>query len=245
LQLQLRLHNRGKRALELSEPTRCTVLRWTIIDTRGNPVQAMPNRPCAQQLATRILSPAQTIHRTDQIPISTRYRPRPLYRALPFLELPRRTRIRSSLTPPRHQAPTAKGRNRGQHILSYTPSILFGNKQRRSIAPLDAPFPEKVMAFAGGICNGNGRGQRDRPVAVFRHFPSLRDFRGNAEVDDFRAFFPGAHDRRIKRMLPPADDINSVSHRRIGQILDPLGRVFPESLKPVKNLCRHDSSSSG
>jgi len=69
LQLQLRLRNRGDRAVELTESTRCTVLRWTILDARGNPVQTMPNRRCAQQLATHALPPAQTIVRAYQIPL--------------------------------------------------------------------------------------------------------------------------------------------------------------------------------
>lgn len=69
LQLQLRLHNHGDIEMELTESTRCTILRWTIIDARGNPVQTMPNRTCAQQLATRTLLSAQTIERAYQIPL--------------------------------------------------------------------------------------------------------------------------------------------------------------------------------
>jgi len=71
LALQLRLHNHGDREVALTESTRCTVLRWTIIDARGNPVQTMPNRRCAQQLATRTLRPAQTIARIYELPLPT------------------------------------------------------------------------------------------------------------------------------------------------------------------------------
>lgn len=129
--------------------------------------------------------------------------------------------------------------------LNPVPSILFGNQQGRNIAPLYPPFPEKVVAFARGIYDRNGWGQGDCPVMVFRHLPPFRDFRGNSEMDNFPAFFSGTYHRRIKRMLPPPDDINGVSHRRIRQILNPLGRVLPESLKPIKNFCRHDFSNSG
>jgi len=70
MQLRLRLRNHSGRALQLTESTRCTVLRWAIIDAQGDTVQTMPNRPCAQQLATRALPPAQTIERAYQIPIT-------------------------------------------------------------------------------------------------------------------------------------------------------------------------------
>jgi len=72
LQLQLRLHNHGHRAMELTESTRCTVLRWSIADAQGNPLETMPNRPCPRQLATNTLPPAQTIERTYQIPVTPR-----------------------------------------------------------------------------------------------------------------------------------------------------------------------------
>jgi len=72
LPLQLRLHNRGARTVELTESTRCTVLRWTILDARGDTVQTMPNRPCAQQLATHTLPPAQTIVRVYELPLPVR-----------------------------------------------------------------------------------------------------------------------------------------------------------------------------
>lgn len=48
------------------------MLRWSILDAQGDTVQAMPNRPCAQQLATRALPPAQTITRAYQIPLTVR-----------------------------------------------------------------------------------------------------------------------------------------------------------------------------
>jgi len=60
----------GGGALELTESTRCTVLRWSIVDARGKTLQAMPNRPCAQQLAAHKLPPAQTIERAYEIPLT-------------------------------------------------------------------------------------------------------------------------------------------------------------------------------
>jgi len=69
LPLQLRLRNHGDRPLALTESTRCTVLRWSIADAQGDTVQTMPNRRCAQQLATHALPPAQTIARAYQIPV--------------------------------------------------------------------------------------------------------------------------------------------------------------------------------
>lgn len=70
LPLRLRLQNLGDRALELSESTRCTVLRWSIVDAHGDTAQAMPNRPCAQQLAARALPPAHAIERVYEIPLT-------------------------------------------------------------------------------------------------------------------------------------------------------------------------------
>jgi len=72
LALQLRLRNHGDRPLALTESTRCTVLRWSIADAQGDTVQTMPNRRCAQQLATHTLPPAQTITRAYQIPLPVR-----------------------------------------------------------------------------------------------------------------------------------------------------------------------------
>lgn len=72
LPLRLRLHNHGHRAMELTESTRCTVLRWSIADAQGNPLEAMPNRPCPRQLATNTLPPTQTTARAYQIPITLR-----------------------------------------------------------------------------------------------------------------------------------------------------------------------------
>lgn len=74
LPLRLRLRNRSDNALELSESTRCTVLRWSIVDAQGKTREAMPNRPCAQQLAAHKLPPAQTIQRAYEIQLTARYR---------------------------------------------------------------------------------------------------------------------------------------------------------------------------
>ena len=75
LALRLRLHNRSGRALELSESTRCTVLRWSVADTRGQTLEAPPNKPCARQVAARTLPPAHTIERIYEVPLTA-----PLYR---------------------------------------------------------------------------------------------------------------------------------------------------------------------
>jgi len=75
LALHLRLPNRSGRALPLSESTRCTVLRWSIKDTRGKTLQAPPNEPCARQVASRTLPPAHTLERIYRVPIEA-----PLYR---------------------------------------------------------------------------------------------------------------------------------------------------------------------
>lgn len=72
LSIRLRLRNHGGRPLELTESTRCQVLRWSILDAQGDTVQAMPNRPCAQQLATHALPPAHAIERVYQIPLTVR-----------------------------------------------------------------------------------------------------------------------------------------------------------------------------
>lgn len=75
LALHLRLHNRSGRALELSESTRCTVLRWSIADARGKTLEAPPNQSCPRQVASRTLPPARTIERVYEVPLTA-----PLYR---------------------------------------------------------------------------------------------------------------------------------------------------------------------
>ena len=76
LALQLRLHNRSRRALELSESTRCTVLRWSVINAQGITLETPPNKPCAQQVASRMLPPAQALARAFDVQLTARrYRP--------------------------------------------------------------------------------------------------------------------------------------------------------------------------
>ena len=76
LPLKLRLHNRSRRTLELSESTRCTVLRWSVVDAQGTTLETPPNKLCAQQVASRMLPPAQALMRTFDVQLTVRrYRP--------------------------------------------------------------------------------------------------------------------------------------------------------------------------
>ena len=76
LPLQLRLHNHSRRALRLSESTRCTVLRWSVADAQGNTLETPPNQLCAQQVAFRRLPPEQTLAQAFNVQLTTHhYRP--------------------------------------------------------------------------------------------------------------------------------------------------------------------------
>lgn len=50
-------------------------------------------------------------------------------------------------------------------------------------------------------------------------------------MDNFRAFLSRADDGRVKRVLPPPDNINGALFGIVRQIFNPCGFVFPEMLE--------------
>lgn len=85
------------------------------------------------------------------------------------------------------------------------------------------------MAVTRQIGDMYGGAEGDSFVSVFEHLPLFLRVRGNLQVDNFRALLARANDGRIKRMLPPSHNVNSVLFGFVRQIFNPLCFVLPET----------------